>query len=371
MKMFLDQSNILKLDFLSTYNPDTPITITNWDTDYNYNLKIHSNRSNWQQSVEIVDYFGDDLKTCQQIWVDKNRYSEVTKGSFLSAYYDEAYWQAPNGSGYLEGSVPKKLTRVINVKNDPNNVNLKILYTDAPIKIDDYDISSGISWQTFTYPSIETYVDEYKALKISPFVVHTDSIPDGTDARQNSILNVMAKDTNLARGLADKNKISWRYLVDSFGLGLTPIEGFGSKQQLADICGMKLNSLGFLNMPSAKMFKESNNPSFTNDDGTLNLEYVRKGADETKNPDFYYQFAQQHGEVDGRSCVGYFFPYIRIYDNGIPKMLPPAAYAATTYMQKFTSNVAGMQPWTICAGITNGRIVGITKTEMDFTNIDL
>lgn len=375
MKMFLDQNNIMSVNFLSGYNPDVPteVVLADWIdiNKYNKTLVVHSNRSNWKQSVEIYDWYGDDQNTCQQIWVDKNRYSEVTKGSFLAAYYDEDYWQSPNGAGYLEGSVPRKLTRIINVKNDSNNVNLKILYTDAPIKIEDFDISSGASLQTFTYPSIDTYVTEYKALKISPFVVHTDSIPDGTDVRQNSILNVIAKDTNLAKGLADKNKISWRYLVDSFGLGLTPVDGYGAKQQLADLCGMKLNCLGFLNMPSAKMFKESTNPSFVNDDGTLNLEYVRRGADETKNPDFYYQFAQQHGEIDGRSCVGYFFPYIRIYDNGIPKMVPPASFAATTYMNKFTSNVAGMLPWTICAGITNGRIQNITKTEMDFTNTDL
>jgi hypothetical protein len=231
--------------------------------------------------------------------------------------------------------------------------------------------TTEIDYQTFTYPSIDKYVDEYKALKISPFVVHTDSIPNGTDERQNAILNIINKDTNLAKALADKNKISWRYLIDSFGLGLVPMDGYGSKQQLADLCGMKLNCLGFISMPSAKIFRESTNPSFTNDDGTLNIEYVKTGADETKNPDFYYQFAQQHGDIDGRSCVGYFFPYIRIYDNGIPKFIPPASYAATTYMQKFVSNVAGMLPWTICAGITNGRIQNITKTEMDFTNTDL
>ena len=178
-------------------------------------------------------------------------------------------------------------------------------------------------------------------------------------------------DTNLAKGLADKNKITWRYLIDSFGLGLVPIDGYGSKQQLADLCGMKLNCLGFINMPSAKIFRESTNPSFVNDDGSLNCAYLKTGADETKNPDFYYQFAQKHGDFDGRSCTGYFFPYIRIYDNGIPKWVPPASYAATTYMQKFTSNIAGILPWTICAGITNGRIQNITKTEMDFTNTDL
>lgn len=376
LKMYLDQNNLLFVNFLTTVNPDTSYSIPygDWNSQYNYQLIIHSNRSNWEQSVEIEDWLGDDLNTCQQIWVNKNRYSEVTKGGFLAAYYDEAFYAAPTGEGYLEGSVPRKLTRIVKVQNDPNNVDLKILYTDAPIMISDFDVSTGttrIDYQTFTYPSIDAYVDEYKALKISPFVVHTDSIPNGTDARQNAILDLISKDTNLAKALADKNKISWRYLVDSFGLGLVPMDGYGSKQQLADLCGMKLNCLGFINMPSAKIFKESTNPSFVNDDGTLNIEYVKTGADETKNPDFYYQFAQQHGDIDGRSCVGYFFPYIRIYDNGIPKFVPPSAYAATTYMQKFTSNVAGIVPWTICAGITNGRIQNITKTEMDFTGTDL
>jgi hypothetical protein len=376
LKMFLDQNNILTVDFVTSTTSDVRYSIpfSDWSGIYDYSLVVNSNKANWTQSVEVEDWYGEDLTTCQQIWVDKNRYSEVTKGSYLEAYYDEANWQAPNGDGYLEGSVPRKLTRIVQVKNDPNNIDLKILYTDAPIKISDYNIQTGttnVDYQTFTHPSIDAYVGEYKALKISPFVVHTDSIPNGTDERQNAILNVIAKDTNLARGLADKNKISWRYLVDSFGLGLIPIDNFGSKQQLADVCGMKLNSLGFLNMPSAKMFRESTNPSFVNDDGTLNVAYIRAGADDTKNPDYYYQFATRHGDIDGRSCVGYFFPYVRIYDNGIPKWVPPAAFAATTYMQKFVSNVAGMLPWTICAGITNGRVQTVTKTEMDFTNVDL
>ena len=377
VKMFLDQYDVLTVNFYSSLNDDEMcISSADWNYTYKHNLIIYSNKSNWQQSVEIEDWFGDDLTTCQQIWVNKNRYSEITKGSFLAAYYDETYWEAPAGPGYLEGSVPRKLTRIINVKNDPNNVDLKILYADAPIKIVDYNSALGtgstvIDYQTFSYSSIDVYVDEYKALKISPFIVHTDSIPDGTDTRQNQILNIISMDTNLAKGLADKNKISWRYLVDSFGLGLVPMDGYGSKQQLADLCGMKLNCVGFINMPSAKNFKDSTNPSFVNDDGSLNTEYVKTGADETKNPDFYYQFAQKHGDIDGRSCVGYYFPYVRIYDNGIPKMVPPSSYAASTYMQKFTSNVAGMLPWTICAGITNGRILSITKTEMDFTNTDL
>lgn len=376
LKMFMDSNDVLTVNFLSSLNPDVTYGVDDqaWEdaNRYNFQLVVHSNRLNWEQSVEIVDWYGEDLTTCQQIWVDKNRYSEVTKGSYLSAYYDEENWEPPTGEGYMEGSVPRKMTRIMKVKNDPNNVDLKILYTDAPIKISDYDLDTvGVDYQTFTYPSVDKYIEEYKGLKISPFLVHQDSIPNGTDERQNEILNVISMDKNLSKALADKNKISWRYLVDSFGLGLEPTENYGSKQQLADLCGMKLNCLGFLNMPSARMFKESTNPSFINDDGTLNVEFIKKGADETKNPDYYYQFAQKHGDIDGRSCVGYFFPYIRIYDNGIPKWIPPASYAATTYMEKFTSNVAGVVPWTICAGIVHGRVSNVTKTEMDFTNTDL
>jgi len=376
LEMFIDQNDILTVNFLSSINPSTPTSIpnANWIdvNEYNSKLIVFSNRSNWKQSVEILQWYGDDLTDCRQIAIDKNRYSEITIGNFLTAYYDESYWAAPNGEGYLEGSVPRKLTRIINVKNDPTNVDRKIMYTDSPIKIGYFNLSGQTpSLQTFSYSEIDVYVDEYKALVLSPFKVHADSIPNGTDVRQNSILDIVGMDTNLGKALADKNKISWRYLIDSFGLGLTPMSGYGSKQQLVDLCGLKLNCLGFISMPSAKIFRESNNPSFVNADYTLNLDFVKAGADDSKNPDYYYQFAQTHQGVDGRSCVGYFFPYIRIYDNGIPKWVPPAAYAATTYMQKFTSNVAGMTPWTICAGITNGRVQTITKTEMDFNNTDL
>jgi hypothetical protein len=372
LQMYLDENENLIVEFLDGGGETK--TINNWGDGYKYHFDIHSDKANWKQSIEIVagTLDGVDKTTCQEIVVDRDRYSEITRGSYLAAYYDETNWQ-PGGAGYLEGSVPRKLTRVTKVKNDPNDDRYKTLYTDAPIKLVGITATGYTTedYQTYTYPSIDSYVDEYKALVISPFVIHTDSIPDGTDTRQNAILNVISKDTNLAKGLADKNKISWRYLVDSFGLGIEPVDGFGSKQQLADLCGMKLNSIGFINMPSAKIFKESTNPSFVDADGNLDLSYVKQGANEDLNPNYYYQFAMQHGEIDGRSCVGYFFPYVRIYDNGIPKFVPPSAYAATTYMQKFVSNVAGMLPWTIAAGITNGRIQGITKTEMDFTNTDL
>ena len=40
-------------------------------------------------------------------------------------------------------------------------------------------------------------------------------------------------------------------------------------------------------------------------------------------------------------------------------------------MQKHISNLGGVNEWTVNAGISNGRIVNITGTEIDFTENDL
>jgi hypothetical protein len=95
-------------------------------------------------------------------------------------------------------------------------------------------------------------------------------------------------------------------------------------------------------MPSAKNFKQSSNPSFINTDGTLNLDYVRLGGNPEANPNFLYSLAQGSGDDDGRSCVGYFFPYVTIGDNGRPLSFPPAAYVHNTYMRKINSTTSGI-----------------------------
>jgi hypothetical protein len=69
--------------------------------------------------------------------------------------------------------------------------------------------------------------------------------------------------------------IDFRYLIDSFGNGLTNL----SKQQYADLCAMKLNCLAFVNAPSVKQFKKSSNPSFINSDRTLNTAFLKAGGE--------------------------------------------------------------------------------------------
>ena len=102
------------------------------------------------------------------------------------------------------------------------------------------------------YPPIYQYATHLKGVALTPFKINMNSLPNGTEARLNTILNVMGQGTQMFKGLVNKNKISWRYLVDSFGLGLSE----NSKQQYVDLCGKKLNCFGFINMPSLKSFKK-------------------------------------------------------------------------------------------------------------------
>jgi hypothetical protein len=365
-------NDILYSSFVDANGDTLAIPVGDFPTNYQNSgttpdlgkLVIYSNKLNYIQTVEIasfdVSYLPDRVT---EIKVDKTRYAEIIRGGFLKAYYDETEYAT---GGIHEGATPRKMCRIVNTTNDTSDSSLKILQTDSPILISQVNSSASTTplYITTAYPTVEQYISEYKGLKISPFKISTESIPNGTETRQTSILNVMNTGTNLFKALSNKNKISFRYLVDSFGLGLTE----NSKQVYANIGAERLNNISFVNMPSVKSLKKSTDPVFSTDNHSmLDTSLLANGGDDTQNPSFYFSLASGKG----RSTAGYFFPYVIIDDNGTRVTAPPAAWVATTYMKKFTGTVAGITPWTICAGIVNGKIDGIVKTEMDFNNDDL
>jgi hypothetical protein len=313
---------------------------------YNPSIRIHSDKSNFKQSLEI-----EAVLEINQFLINTSRYGEVKVGDYMEAYIDTTL-----DADYY----PKKLTRVVKKTLWPADPTLALITTDAQIKIYDF----GGDKQTYRYSTIENYVQNYQATVLSGFKVRQDSMPDGTETRQNAILNLLAPATALYKGLINKNHISWRYLIDAFGLGLTA----NSKQQLVDLCGAKLNCLGILNMPSAKAFKNSSSPNFLDPNTkTLSTKFVSLGGDPESNPSFLYSF----GQGDGQSCVAYFFPYLTIDDNGRPLNMPPASFVANTFMNKHNTRQSDIHPWTIAAGITNGRITGVGNVEVDFNDEDI
>ena len=356
LKMWLDSDNVLTTYFMDetfgatssiqTWNNGAPSSdIKSANTFY-----VNSADVNYKQSVEI-EVPANYVEVPNKILVNASRYTEIIKGDFLEADYDVTLLAA--------GEVARKLTRVLGKKQYANDTSLVEISCDSKIK----KTFSGAAYQVNRYQNVENYANTYKAISLKGFRVRTASLPDGTETKQNQILNLVGKGTPMFKALTNKEAIDFRYLIDSFGLGLTD----RSKQQLVDICGDRLDAFGFINMPSMKDFKNSSSPSFTNAEGVLQAEFVAKGADPESGPAFLYSF----GDGPGTTCVGYFLPYLSVNDNGRPLEMPPASYVATTYMRKHNSNVGGITPWTIAAGVTNGRITNINGLEMDFTATDI
>jgi hypothetical protein len=346
LKMYLDNSNNLDVKFLDALL-ESPVEA---DTYANNTFYIQSEKSNYKQTLELEVPNGY-IQTPNKVLVNGERYTEVKVGDFLEAYYDSSLLQV--------GEFPRKLTRVLSKRQYAGDTSLVEITCDARVATR----FSGGALQTTRFVTIDQYATTYKALSLKGFRIRQASLPDGTEARQNQILNLVAKGTPLFKALTNKEAIDFRYLIDSFGLGLAE----RSKQQLVDICGDRLDAFGFLNMPSARMFKNSSSPTFTNREGVLQMEYVASGGDPESNPAFLYSF----GDGLGSTCVGYFFPYVNINDNGRPLDHPPAPFVATTYMRKHISNVGNVTPWTIAAGVTNGRIIGINGLEQELTNSDI
>ena len=347
IKMYLDSNNVLNTTFWDDllFTGNTPLDRISNNTFY-----IQSEKLNFTQTVEIEVPNGY-VQVPNKILVKADRYTEVRVGDFLLAYYDNSLLQV--------GEAPRKLTRILSKKAYSGDSTLAEITCDSRIATSSFNGDL----QTTRYSSIDNYATTYKGIAMKGFRVRLASLPDGTESRQNSILNITAKGTPLFKAITNKEAIDFRYLIDSFGLGLTE----RSKQQLVDICGERLDALGIINMPSMKSFKNSSSPSFVNNEGVLQLEFVAKGGDPESSPAFLYSF----GDGLGSTSVGYFMPYLTVNDNGRPVDVPPAAWVATTYMRKHISNISGMAPWTIAAGVTNGRITNISATEMDFTSTDI
>ena len=346
LKMYLDSSNNLEAIFTdSLLQSDSQV-----DPLTNSTIYIQSLKSNFKETIEIKVPSGY-VQNPNKILVEGSRYTNIAVGDFLQAYVDT--------TSLAVGETPKNLTRILSKRTYAPDTSLVEISCDARIAV--YNFNGFL--QTERYTTLENYVTTYKAITLEGWRIRQDSLPDGTEDRQTEILNLVAQGTPLYKAITNKEAIDFRYLIDSFGLGLTE----QSKQQLVDICGERLDCFGFINMPSIKAFKKSSSPTFVDSDGVLQTSFIASGGDPQSNPAFLYSFANGAGTT----CVGYFTPYVTVNDNGRPLAMPPSSFVATTYMRKQTTNITAITPWTICAGVTNGKITNISGLEIDFTPDDI
>lgn len=211
---------------------------------------------------------------------------------------------------------------------------------------------------------IDKIAERFQWICLNGFQVSKSAMPNGTNLRQNEILDMIREEpeytsntsSNLFKSLIDRDYIQWRYLVDSFGLGIEE----ECKKVYTQLCLARKSGLAIINCPSQLDFKKSLDPSFTNKLGAVEVEYIAKGGDSSKNPSFLFTLPKIE---NGASWGAYYYPYLRITDLGAAKSVPPAAYVSNLYIQKYSRGFA----WSIVAGqkrgvISGNQVVGVEAT---------
>ena len=278
-----------------------------------------------------------------------DRYADVVVGDYLL-------------SETTDDSKKSRLTRVVEVRNiydiTKEKVGILVICADA------------ISHKRGVYDNIVTKVtpidkicDRLQWVCLNGFQVRKDAMPDGTNKQQNMILDMLREvpeytstTSNLFKALIDRDYVQFRYLVDTFGLGLES----ECKKVYTQLCQARKSAFAIINCPSQLDFKKSTDPCFTNKSGGVEVEYIAKGGDLSRNPSFLFSLPKIE---NGASWGAYYYPYLRITDLSAAKSVPPAAYVSNLYIQKYSRGFA----WSIVAGqkrgvISGNQVVGVEAT---------
>jgi hypothetical protein len=216
---------------------------------------------------------------------------------------------------------------------------------------------SGDATAVERYTSIDDFVDYYTVSALTGYTIPESAKPDGSNTKMNDILDVMYN-TNIAESLADRDAITFRYLVDTFNNGIEP----SSKSRWSKIAFNRQNAFAILNAPSVKEFKASTNPMFKFDStSTFNPTYIGTGGNLALNPTNVYTLPSI---ADGANYCGFYTPNLRVVERGATKFVPPAASISNLYIDKY--NLA--QPWSIIAGPRRGVVsgTGVAGVEYEF-----
>ena len=249
-----------------------------------------------------------------------------------------------------------RLTRIVEIKpiyeKDGVDANNNVKYKKDPehfrvICSDMIEVENGYAKK---YATIDSICDRYHWTYLKGFKVSEDSMPNGKNDRQNQILNMISEhnsQSNLYKALIDRDFIQWRYLVDTFGLG---VEG-ECKKVYSLLCKGRQSGLAIVNAPSMSDFKKSIEPSFVDAYGGVKSEFIANGGNLDKTPTHLFSLPK---EENGASWAAYFYPYLKISDLAAVKTVPPAAYVSNLYLSKYSSG----KPWAIVAGPKRGVISG-------------
>ena len=275
------------------------------------------------------------------IKIDSFNNKHINVGDLLLSYMSPAT---------MEDTSFSRLTRVIEIKplynsdGTKNETHMRVVCSDA-VYIDTEKTC------VYKYTNIDNLCDRFHWTFLKGFKVNEKSMPDGTNERQNKILDMISennKQSNLYKTLIDRDFVQWRYVVDTFGYGIED----ECKKVYALLCKGRQSGLALVNAPSMRDFKNSSEISFVDEYGGVKCEYIAKGGHLNGSPMGMFSLPK---EENGASWAAYFYPYLKISDLAAVKTVPPAAYVSNLYMAKY-SGVS--KPWSIVAGPKRGVISG-------------
>lgn len=278
-----------------------------------------------------------------------DRYADVVVGDYLL-------------SETTNDSKKSRLTRVVEVRNvyDDTKDKAGILVVCADVISHKRGVHNNIVTKV---TPIDKICDRLQWVCLNGFQVRKDAMPDGTNKQQNMILDMLREvpeytstTSNLFKALIDRDYVQFRYLVDTFGLGIES----ECKKVYTQLCQARKSAFAIINCPSQLDFKKSLDPCFTNKSGGVEVEYIAKGGDLSRNPSFLFSLPKIE---NGASWGAYYYPYLRITDLSAAKSVPPAAYVSNLYIQKYSRGFA----WSIVAGqkrgvISGNQVVGVEAT---------
>jgi len=252
-----------------------------------------------------------------------------------------------------------RITEVVGISNYTPGVNALKITCTGEIFI---NTIGGQDTVELYYPVTEWF-DYYELFTLDGSYLGSYNMPDGTNDQQNNILNDTLSGTNLFYALIDKDNISYRYIVDTFGNGIEA----GDKALLFTLAKERQNAFLIANAPSVANFKKSTDPSFLNILGQFDTYYVSTGGNLSNNPTVRYSLPSI---TQGSSYGAFYFPFLVVRENGSNITVPPAAYVSNNYIDKYTAAL----PWSIVAGTRRGVLGGrglvgveynLSKTDRD------
>jgi len=298
------------------------------------------------------------------VWVDNGSTGPLGLNGFNGLIVkNQLLLQNFGGTGGATSNSPitgkSRLTRILSVAEitDPTSD----LYKKIKITTVDPIFISATS-EIERYKEASNFVTHYRPSALRGYTLRTGQMPDGTDTRQNEILDVMYN-SNIAAALADRETISFRYIIDSFQGTIEP----SSKIRLTKLAKNRQSALAIVNMPSVKQFKDSTNPIFKlTSSSQFDAAYIADGGNLSTNPSNIFSLP---GIADGANYSAFYGPNLTIREAGKNTSVPSAAHVGNLYIDKYTQAL----PYSIIAGPRRGVITGtgLVGVEYNFDRTDL